>query len=257
MIFKINKEERSESMPSARAPVGRDPNPRGRFHDHWINNTSTMSAIGADEERGAGTSATATHSDVIRGAATTSVDNRFHDYWNNASSLSTSVTEDDGEPRASATATDRDAIRAATTASVDNRFHDHWNNTSLFSTSGTEDEGEPGMSATATDRDAIPAAITASEVMIQDQYEHDSRWQYLSAFESRARHSHWNNGIGESTMPVGGDTDDESSLDSYNEETTASNYTLDVEDHDQIMVDSIAQPMFLGIRKFFSGSRRA
>jgi len=55
----------------------------------------------------------------------------------------------------------------------------------------------------------------------------------------------------------GGDTDDESSLGSDNGEMTASNYTSDEGDHDQIMVDSIAKPKFLGIGKFFSGSRRA
>jgi len=194
---------------------------------------------------------------VIR-AATITAGNRFHEHWNNTLSRSVTSTDDEGEASASATATDRGTIQDATSSSVNNRFHDHWISSSL-STSGTEDEGEAGASssATATHRDAIRPVITAGELMIQDQYERDSRWQYISAFESRARHSHWNNGFRESTMPGGGDTDDESSLGSDNEEMAASNYTRDEGDHDQIMVDSIAKPRFLGIGKFFRGSRRA
>eukprot|EP00584_Thalassiosira_punctigera_P004768 CAMPEP_0172526678 /NCGR_PEP_ID=MMETSP1067-20121228/1537_1 /TAXON_ID=265564 ORGANISM="Thalassiosira punctigera, Strain Tpunct2005C2" /NCGR_SAMPLE_ID=MMETSP1067 /ASSEMBLY_ACC=CAM_ASM_000444 /LENGTH=173 /DNA_ID=CAMNT_0013310235 /DNA_START=192 /DNA_END=713 /DNA_ORIENTATION=- len=133
------------------------------------------------------------------------------------------------------------------------RFHPHWNNATPLAASGSTEEveaGEAGASSTnvrAAATSVNEATVTAGNI-IQEQFEHDPRWQYISAFEGRARHSHWNNGIGESTTPGGGDTDDESSQGSPDEEATASNNAHDEDEQCQMMMDSKPFP---GIRKFF------
>ena len=96
------------------------------------------------------------------------------------------------------------------------------------------------------DNTPLPSTEEPASITISEQWEFDPRFQFLSAFDTRRRHSHWT-GLGESTLTINDDdgATDVSSAPSSNEEMT------NVHEGDGHGSDSV-RPRFLRIRRFFS-----
>lgn len=115
---------------------------------------------------------------------------------------------------------ERRAAHEATTGRW--RYHSHWgsNNT------GSEEEEEEESSSAIADA-------------IEEQFESDSRWQFMGAFDDRRRHGHW-----DQSTTSGSGTDSSEGSSQSNDDAGIINVRDQDGDHDV--------PRFLGIRRFFS-----